>query len=102
DRLGAAGSDRKIICGAVLGGIRGMTMRPGSPNEPSLPWKHPGKVGPDQTDLAIAPFTLGADELISSPDAAAYQLIRRFYYEFGLEEEDIPREFDRQSHILRF
>ena len=100
DRYGVLGSG-KVVCGAVLGGIGGVILRPGSPNEPSRPWKHPGKLDSDVDDLAVGPFTVGADEVTSKPDMAAYQLIWQLYGQFGLMEEDIPREFDRQSGVLR-
>ena len=48
------------------------------------------------------PFEFEMNQLIDTPDAAAYRLVRRIYEEFGFDETDIPREFDDRDKILRF
>lgn len=99
DRYAAPRTELKVIVAAVIGGVGGATLRPGSPNEPSLPWRKPKRF--EGKDLRVAPFEVDGAELRKSPDGAAYPLIRRIYEGFDLDADDIPREFDPKDRVLR-
>ena len=96
---GAETEGSSVICSAAMGDIPGARLRPGSPNQPLLPWKQFGGLREDR--FLVNHLVIQASELISNPDAAAYRLIWAIYEQFQLDEEDIPLEFDRKDKILR-
>ncbi|HZL20531.1 MAG TPA: ATP-binding protein [Polyangia bacterium] len=99
DRYATSKTELKIVAAAVIGGIAGSTLQPGSPNEPSRSW-HRAKPF-EGKDLRVPPFSVEAGEIRKTPDAAAYPLIRRIYEGFDLDGDDIPREFGPEDHVLR-
>lgn len=99
DRYATPRADLKLVVAAVIGGLEGATLRPGSPNEPSLPWQKPKRF--EEKDLIVAPFEVEVAELQANPDAAAFRLVRRIYEGFDLDADDIPREFSPDDHVLR-
>jgi hypothetical protein len=99
DRYAASSTELKVVVAAVIGGLAGATLRPGSPNEPIRGWQKPKRF--EGKDLRVAPFEIDGAELRKSPDAAAYPLIRRIYEGFDFEVNDIPREFDPKDRVLR-
>lgn len=99
DRYATSRTELKVVSAAVIGGISGSILEPGSPDGPSRPW-HQAKPF-EGKDLRVPPFGIEAVEIRKNPDAAAYPLIRRIYEGFDLEADDIPREFGPEDHILR-
>ena len=99
DRYATSMTELKVIVAAVIGGLAGATLRPGSPNEPIRGWQKPKRF--DGKDLRVPPFAVDGLEIRKNPDAAAHPLIRRIYEAFDLESDDIPREFGPEDHVLR-
>lgn len=89
----------KVIVAAVIGGMKGVKLRPGSPAEPHPPWKEIRTF--EDADLVVQPFEVDGQQLVAKPDAAAYRLVLRLYEQFGFDASDIPREFDATDHVLR-
>jgi len=77
-------------------------LRPGTPIPPW--WYHRSEVPPlcDERDLirVQGPWEFPLDRLLENPDDPALDVVRWLYEEFGLAEEDIPREFDRKTRRL--
>jgi hypothetical protein len=99
DRYATSRTGLKVVCAAVIGGIGGSILEPGSPDGPSRPWQRAKPF--EGKDLRVPPFSVEAADLRKTPDAAAYPLIRRIYEGFDLEADDIPREFGPEDHVLR-
>jgi len=98
----ASGStDLQVVVGFALSGIRGWRLRPGSPREPHLPWKKAQSFDSDLLEADPGQLVFPATEIIRNPDRCCLRLIRIVYGKFGFEDEDIPREFDKQEGVLR-
>lgn len=95
----ASSGPSKAIVAAVIGGMKGARLQPGSPAEPSLPWKQPEPFADE--DLVVSPFEIEGKQLLDAPDAAAYRLVLRIYEQFGLEADAIPPEFSSVDRVLR-
>lgn len=91
-----------VIVAAVIGGMRGAALSPGSPAMPRLPWREARTF--EEADLVVTPFgvDVAGEDFLQKPDAAAYRLILRIYEQFGFAAEDIPEEFCASDRVLRF
>lgn len=90
---------QEALADLALFGVRGWTLRPFSPV--SFGYKL-AKPQPFDKDEIIAPEPLGLSltEVEEAPDRCAFRLVRRIYEAFGLFEEEMPTEFDRDSGRL--
>lgn len=61
--------------------------------EPLLP-----RGGPDV--VLDRPLDFKSDEIIKNPDRCAFRLLRPIFAAFGLDESEMPQEFDRRSGRL--
>ena len=90
-----------VVAGLVISGIRGWSLRPGSPREPARLLGRP-KVFEDN-ELVIDPENLKFDagEIRENPDRCGLRLVRLIYEKFDFKPDAIPPEFDRtQGRLL--
>lgn len=102
DRYGRPDADSKVLVAAQFNSFAGATLRAGSPRDPFFGSGHAKEGTFQDKTLVVEPFEVGMVDIVKTPDRVAYRLIRRFYEQFGLDEKDIPPEFDRIAGVLRF
>ncbi len=75
-------------------------LRGGTPGSaPALNTPRPYNAAADLT-LPGAPFELSFREVRNQPDRCGFRIGRQIYAELGFREEEIPREYDRESGRL--
>ena len=95
-----------VVLGLGLYGIGDCTLRPHSPE--SIGYLMPRTaVEPlqqlvDRDYFASTPVTVSWDELAATPDRCAFHLVAQLYRDFGYDEDQLPREFNRQTGQLVF
>jgi hypothetical protein len=92
--------DPPIIAGIVIKGMRGWTLRPGSPREPVDMFEKVLPLAKDIIEIDPDRLEFSAKQVQDEPDRCALRIVRRIYGEFGLAAEDIPREFDQTRGVL--
>ncbi len=80
-------------------GMRGRTLRPGSPRYPAIGTRKPEAFADDDL-VPDKPFRFDRDELINAPDRCGLRLVTRIYEGFGFDADAIPPEFDQGSGTL--
>lgn len=75
---------------------RGRTLRPLSQVSFGYKLAKPQPFDKDEI-VAAGPLTFSFNEVQEEPDRCAFRLVRRIYEAFGLFEEDMSSEFDRES-----
>jgi hypothetical protein len=92
---------RQVIARLVISGIRGFSLRPGSPRGDSI-WALEGRANFEKDVLEIDPERLVFDarELKENPDRCGLRVVLRIYGEFGFDNDAIPREFDQKQGVL--
>lgn len=90
-----------FVVDLALFAVGDRTLHPGSPRQPFYGMPHRGQ-GLARGDDAIAdhPLVFTADEILNEPDRCGFRLVRRIYRAFGLDEDAIPREYDRERGRL--
>lgn len=83
-------------------GIRGWTLRPGSVRSSRFAFEDPHEYTEEPDLVWERPLQLRWSEIMDEPDRCGYRLVARVYSAFGFTEDEIPREFDRQSGRLVF
>jgi hypothetical protein len=88
-----------VLADLALFGIHDWTLRPDSPV--SFSYKAAEPKGFEGKEIVSAePLSFSLEEVINEPDRCAFRLVRRVYEAFGLFEEQMPAEFDRDSGKL--
>ena len=56
----------------------------------------------DENDnfMLARPLEFPLKEIVEHPDRCSFRVITKVYLEFGLEEDDVPRKYDRKSGRL--
>jgi hypothetical protein len=54
----------------------------------------------DESDLIWEPTTLEFRDIGESPDRCGFRFVRRIYQSFGIREDDMPRQYDRETGRL--
>ncbi|HUS84507.1 MAG TPA: ATP-binding protein [Anaerolineales bacterium] len=90
----------KILADFSLFGIKGWSLRKGSPNTPKH-FIHGTSVFNSGEDIVFPrPMMFSLNQVVSEPDRCAFRIVRKIYEEFGYREEDMPREYDRKAGKL--
>jgi hypothetical protein len=89
----------EVLVDFTFVGLRGWTLRGGSPSTPSGRFRSPAVYG-DPDLVPPKPFRFTRDEIVDEPDRCGLRLITFIYQAFGYEESAIPPEFDRKTGIL--
>jgi hypothetical protein len=87
-----------VAADLALLGIAGWTLRGGTPTEASVYAYKPAVQ--EEPDLVWDPVIFTFGEIDEAPDRCGFRLVRRIYQAFGLREEAIPRDYDRESGRL--
>jgi len=87
-----------VAADLALLGIAGWTLRGGTPTEASVYAYEPAVH--EEPDLIGDPVIFTFREIDEAPDRCGFRLVRRIYQAFGLREEAIPRDYDRESGRL--
>lgn len=85
-----------------LFGITGWTLRPGTPGTWDYDYAHEkASTFEDGRDLLLTqPLRVDASSFIANPDETGFRLAQRLYRSFGLRDDAIPAEFDRETRRL--
>jgi Putative DNA-binding domain len=95
------GSDiSEILVDFAFVGLRGWTLRGGSPSAPSGRFRSPAVYEEDNDLNPPKPFRFTREEITTEPDRCGLRLITFIYRAFGYEESAIPPEFDRKTGVL--
>lgn len=100
-RVQGASSQDAALADLAFWGLHGWRLRCGSLI--GMHWRR-NKVreyqGPPEDLTWPDPLTFQLERLFSEPDRCGFRLVRRVYEAFGYRENEIPREFDRDSGRL--
>jgi hypothetical protein len=88
--------DAQVLVELALLGRGNFLLRPGSPG----PFFSHGEPADLQEADAAAGLSFSADEFLDNPDHCGFRLLSLIYQAFGIREEDMPQEFDRQTGRL--
>jgi hypothetical protein len=88
-----------FIADLSLFGIRGWSLRPHSPVSIGYMLSNGKPFDADEIVWAD-PLTFPLQQMIEEPDRCAFRLVIRVYQAFGLYEEDLPAEFNRDAGKL--
>lgn len=94
---GCLGPDDLVATDLALIGIGGWGLRGGTPEDDFLT-NSPHRL--EVPDLLWDPESFSFREIDETPDRCGFRLLRRVYQAFGWREEDMPRQFDRESGRL--
>jgi len=99
---GTLGIEERVVADLAFFGIRGWTLKSGSPLDPHFfrlvtPIVYPG---PDEDLTWTKPLVFELRDVLETPDRCGFRLVRRVYEAFGLRERDMPPEYDRDSGRL--
>ena len=101
NRYGNGHADLQVVAGLVISGIRGWSLRPGSPRGPArMLLLGPKKFPDDVLELDPIAFTEGQIRDRDKPDWCGLRIVQRIYERFGFESNAIPPEFDQQQGWL--
>jgi hypothetical protein len=93
-----------VLVDMLLSGIQGWRLGPYSPRDyrHDMRLHHANLVTPhDEPTISLpSPLEVRMEDLLENPDGCAFPLARQLYEAFGLREDQIPVEFDRDSHKL--
>ncbi len=90
-----------VLVDCAFVGLRGWSLREGSPLSPQFPMVATGPGNFSEDDLVpMLPFRFEREQIIDEPDRCGLRLITFVYEAFGYGAEAIPPEFDRLSGKL--
>ena len=90
-----------ILADLAFFGIRGWKLRPGSIVGNRSRFNDPIEYPEAEEDLTwTKPLIFHLGELMKEPDRCGFRLVRRVYEAFGYREDEMPREYDRESDRL--
>jgi hypothetical protein len=92
--------ETKVLADFALFGIKGWSLSPGSPDTPRYELVEPEPYEENNNFVLTTPLVFSLKDVVNDPDRCAYRIIRLVYLEFGLDEDDIPRAYDRQAGKL--
>lgn len=87
----------RVAADLALFGVKDWGLREGSPGEFSF---GDDLVRLDDPDLLWEPVVFRFREIDEHPDRCGFRLVRRVYQAFGIREEGIPRQYDRETGRL--
>lgn len=88
-----------VLADLALFGVGGCKLRPGTPVDQFFHLNDP--VEWPESDLVWDPARVFSfEEIDTAPDRCGFQLVRRVYQAFGFRQEDVPREYDRETARL--
>ncbi len=90
-----------VAADLALFGIGDWKLRGGTPGDPFFDFDQDDLRRQNETDLIwepLPPFPF--HEIDDSPDRCGYRLVRRVYQAFGFREENMPRQYDRETGQL--
>jgi hypothetical protein len=90
-------SEADWLARLALFGLRGWTLRPGTPLTLDFARVYKPTVFKDDDLVVDPPLTFAAEELRDQPDRCAFRLVARVYEAFGYFDDAIPRQFDRTT-----
>lgn len=98
--------DSKLVLGLGIYGIGDCTLRPHSPD--SIGYAMPrsellplAKLA-DRDYFSSTPVTVSLEQVEATPDRCAIHLVSQLYRDFGYDDEQLPREYDRDTGRLVF
>jgi hypothetical protein len=91
-----------VVADLALLGLTGWTLRPGSPETTQFLFAEPVTCQEGDHFLLTKPMVFSSQEVIDRPDRCAFRVVRRLYEAFGLSEDAIPHEYDREAGRLLF
>jgi hypothetical protein len=100
------GGSAAIVLGLGVYGIGDCTLRPHSPD--SIGYQMPrADLLPladlvDRDYFSSTPVVVSRQELDEAPDRCAVHLVSQLYRDFGYDEEQLPREYNRDTGRLVF
>jgi len=92
--------DLPVVADLALLGIAGWKLRPGTPETTGFLFADPVTCQEGDDFLLTEPMVFSVEEIMETPDRCAFRLVRRLYEAFGLSEDAIPREYDREAGRL--
>lgn len=103
---GRGGGSASVVLGLGVYGIGDCMLRPHSPD--SMGYQMPRADLRPLMDLAdrdyfsSTPVVVSRQELNETPDRCAIHLVSQLYRDFGYDEEQLPREYNRETGRLVF
>lgn len=86
-----------IVGDIAMFGVDGWSLRPGSLSSVSLSLEDPVRFTQGHDLVSEPPLSFSVEDILQRPGHCAFRLIRRVYAGFGLGEEEMPPEFDRET-----
>lgn len=86
-----------VAADLALFGVAGWGLREGTPGDF---FAANDLVRIEEPDLIWEPDSFTFHEIQESPDRCGFRLVRRVYHAFGWREEDMPRQYDRETGRL--
>lgn len=97
---GHLADDDPVLADAALFGVAGWALRGGSPGGAHALNAPRRFEAASELILPGSPFRFPYREVREQPDHCGFRLVRQIYAEFGLREESVPREYDRETGRL--
>ncbi len=95
------GFQAEVVFGDLaLFGIKRWTLRPYSPVSWNYKLATPRRFEEGEEIVSVQPLSFSFEEVLNEPDRCAFRLVYRVYEAFGLFEEDMPTEFNRDTGRL--
>jgi hypothetical protein len=91
-----------IVLGMGMFQIKGWTLAPYSPSSVRYRFRREALAAFEVDHFLGKPIAVGWSDLDETPDRCAYRLVRQVYEDFGFEEHQIPREYNRDTGQLTF
>jgi len=88
----------QVVADLALFGVGGWKLREGTPGTAGFTAGLFGEQ--EEPDLIWEPIPFRFDEIDETPDRCGFRLVRRVYHSFGIAEDDIPRQYDRETGKL--
>lgn len=102
DNLTDLGRDSAILVDCALFSVSEWGLKPGSPRSLNYMMGNMVHYSEAKDLMWNDPLSVSMDDLVNYPDHIAFRLTRRVFEAFGLREDAIPGEYDRQEKRINW
>jgi hypothetical protein len=92
--------DDQVVADLAIFGVAGWGLREGTPETAYFIASGRWLRRQEEPDLIWEPMPFRFHEIDETPDRCGFRLVRRTYQSFGIGEDDMPRQYDRETERL--